>query len=126
MVFLDVFVDTHEVVTVEVYQFTAVQAFEVEMLTALVLIFDVLIAGTGLAVDDKFAHTSRLYEFVELTVYGSGTERRPLRREVSTDLLNSGMLVLVIDKEIDEFFLLFGVISGFSFHIRPLEDYLLA
>ena len=75
---LDVLVNAHEVVTVEMYELSAAYAFKVEMLAAFVLIFDVLVARAGLAVDDEFADNSRFHELVELAVDSRSSERRAL------------------------------------------------
>jgi hypothetical protein len=99
------------------YQLSAAAAFQVEVLMALLFVFDVLIAGACFAVNDEFPHSSCLNKAVKLAINGRHTNGRADRTEIVVDFLRAGVLVLIIYKEIKKFFLLCRIITRIFFHI---------
>ena len=71
---------------------------QMEMAAALLLVLDVLIAGTGLAVKGVFADKSLLHQTVELSVYCGDSHGSSLSRQKGAYLLDIGVLVLVFHK----------------------------
>lgn len=111
----NVAVDVFQLTAAQVYEFSAAEALQVEMLHAFLIIFDILIAGAGFAVDDKFPHQSRLHQTVKLAVDRGSTYGSSLRAEICANFLNAGVLLTVADEKVHQLFFLGGIISRFLF-----------
>lgn len=102
---------TGKLIAVGMDKYTAVLAFQVEMLVAAVIAVNVLIAGSGLAVNGIAADNSLIDKAVKLTVNRCSTERSSLSGEKCADSGNISVLVLIRDEVGKKLFLLFCVIS---------------
>ena len=98
MFLLDMTCKVCEMIAVKMDQSAAAQALQMEMTAALLLVLNVLIAGTGLAVKGVFPHQSLLHQTVELSVYGGDSHGSSLSRQKGAYLLDIGVLVLVVHK----------------------------
>lgn len=108
-------IDAEQVIAVDMYELIAADAFEVEVFMA-ASVADILIASAGFFVDDIFSDKSLSDEFIEPAVDSSNADRRAFSSKIGADVLDAHMLVLVLNEVINEFFLLFGIITRISFH----------
>lgn len=111
----DMLIDAEQVIAVDMYELIAADAFEVEVFMA-ASVADILIASAGFFVDDIFSDKSLSDEFIEPAVDSSNADRRAFSSKIGADVLDAHMLVLVLNEVINEFFLLFGIITRISFH----------
>jgi hypothetical protein len=93
------------------YQLSAAAAFQVKMLLTFLLVVNILIAGACFAVNDEFPHSTGFNKAVKLTVNSRHTHRRVDRTEIIVDFLCTGVIVLIIYKEVKQFFLLRCIIA---------------
>ena len=70
MLILDMTGELRKMLAVKMYQLAAAKAFQMEMAAALLIVLNILIAGTGLSIECIFAHKPLLNKSVKLPVNG--------------------------------------------------------
>lgn len=124
----NVLIYAHEVVAVKVDKFAAGETFQVEMLMTRLTAIDILVASAGFAVEGVLSHHSGINQFIELAVDSSRTKRRALLCKISADFLDVVMFMFILDKKVQQFFFLPGIITGISFHFclhKPISHLVL-
>ena len=86
---------TFKVSAVDMDKPLALYTFKVEMLMAVALAVDVLIASTSFAVDDVLPYNALLYKLIETAVNSGSTERSSLLGHIGTYRLNVYVLIFI-------------------------------
>ena len=97
--------------TFSMYKFSAAYAFQMKMLTAILIFVDILITSSRFSVDRIFSYDALFNKFIELTIYSRRPYRSSLRGQKSTDFLNIRMLFFIINKKRQKFLLLSCIVS---------------